>query len=489
MSAGWTLAATNALANALPDALQSALTASGLPQDSVSVWVAPAQSDTPIVSFNDKRPMQPASVVKVITTAAALDILKPDYVWNTDFTVKTTPDRKGKVTGMTVRGTGDPHLMIERLWLIGQKMKSLGVRTIAGNIKLDRTAFATEEVDQGAFDGAATRTYNVGPDALMVNLKTVSVTLQPMKDKNVARVHVTPELDGVRFPATVRLSKGYCGDWKTKLKVRFDKNGRVRFLGRYPASCGEKMWHMAQYGANDYFTRVFKRVLKDHGILWSGRAVDGVAGRDDVLLLREYSESLPQVVNWINKYSSNPMARQLFLSLSSVTDSTLGTVEAATLDRSREVVNQWLQFSVGVDPKNTFIDNGSGLSRETRVTAETLGRVLTYMYRSVQMPELMASLPAVGFDGTMKKRPLNSGGGHVKTGYLNNVRSIAGYIVDARGNRFAVVAMVNHANEKTIAKAKDFTQSVMEWAASGQAQSYLESHSIAGEAIQGEALK
>ncbi|MDO4937282.1 MAG: D-alanyl-D-alanine carboxypeptidase/D-alanyl-D-alanine-endopeptidase [Sutterellaceae bacterium] len=453
-------------AQALPTDIRDAISASGLPQGSIAIWVAPADSNTPLVSLNAQKPMQPASVIKVVTTAAALDMLKPDFFWNTDFTVKAAPDAKGVVRGMTVRGTGDPHLMIERVWLIGQKLRSLGVRTIAGNIKLDRTAFDTEEVDQGAFDGAATRTYNVGPDALMVNLKTVSVTFQPVKDNGVARVRVTPELDGLQFSATVKLAKGACGDWKKKLKVQYGKNGRVRFLGTYPTSCGEKMWHMAQYEANDYFTRVFKKVLKNHNITWNGKAVDGKAGKDDFLLLREYSEPLPLIVNWINKFSSNPMARQLFLTLSSKPSNNPEEQVAGSLEKSRETVSHWLAETVGADPKTVYIDNGSGLSRDTTVTAQTLGQVLSYMYRSSAMPEFMASLPAAGLDGTMKKRPLAIGSAHVKTGFIKNVRTIAGYATDPAGNRFSVVVLVNN---NPLDNAKQLTQDVLVWAASGRA--------------------
>ena len=458
----------------LPVAIQDAIRASGLPQDSIAVWVSPVYSNTPLASLNEEKSMQPASVIKVITTAAALDLLKPNHFWNTDFTVKAAPDKKGTVRGMTVRGTGDPHLMIERLWLIGQKLRSLGVRSIQGNIKLDRSAFDTEEVDQGAFDGASTRTYNVGPDALMVNLKTVSVTFQPVKDTNIARVRVTPELDGLQFPSAVKLSKGGCGDWKKKLKVKYEKNGRVRFYGTYPASCGEKMWHMAQYEANDYFTRVFRKVLKNHGIVWNGKAVDGRAGPDDYLLLREYSEPLPFIVNWINKFSSNPMSRQLFLTLSSKPAGDDSVQESGTLDKSRKVVASWLENSVGVDSKTVYIDNGSGLSRQTAVTAQTLGRVLNYMYRSAHMPEFMSSLPAAGFDGTMKKWPLAVGSAHVKTGFIKNVRTIAGYATDPDGNRFSVVVLVNN---NPLDNAKQLTQDVLIWAASGQAQAALDGHS------------
>ncbi len=441
--------------------LDQAVQAAGIPQDSIAVWIAPAGKTEPIVSLNAEKRMQPASIIKVVTTAAALDLLKPDYYWHTDFTAKHSPDKKGVVRGMGIRGTGDPHLMIERVWIIAQKLKSLGVRRIEGNIRLDRTAFDVEKIDQAAFDGEGTRTYNVGPDPLMVNLKTVSLTITPVKGTNTARVRATPELYGVRFPESVRMTKGRCADWKSKLKVRFGSDGRVRFSGAYPSSCGEKMWHMAQWSSDDYFTRVFKKVLVDQGIAWKGRAVSGNVSEDEYLLLREYSEPFPLIIHWINKYSSNPMARQLFLTLSAADAQETGP---ATLDKSRRVVSRWLDNAVGIAPSTVFVDNGSGLSRQAHVTARSLGRILEYMYRSFAMPEFMASLPAVGYDGTMRRRRLSGGSAHVKTGHLNNVRSIAGYVTDDHGNRYSIVVIVNH---EKMNEAEKLLQKILNWVAAG----------------------
>ena len=136
------------------------------------------------------------------------------------------------------------------------------------------------------------------------------------------------------------------------------------------------------------------------------------------------------------------MARQLFLELG-LTDS-LGTTAPATLERSRTVVKAWLQEKA--IPGKLTIDNGSGLSRSARVSAETLGGVLQTVWKSAYMPEFMASLPAAGIDGTMKRRPVPAGSAHLKTGYLKTVRSLAGFVTDKKGRRHVLVLMVNAAN-------------------------------------------
>ena len=478
----------------LPAPIASALSETGLPESAVAVWVSPAENArVPVVALNVDKSMQPASSIKVVTTAAALDLLKPNYHWHTDIYAKSAPDKAGVVRGLTIRGSGDPHLVLERLWLIAERLNARGVRTIAGNIALDRSAFAVEEIDPGAFDGEATRTYNVGPDALMANLKTVSMTIAPEEGGRWARVTVMPRLDGVHFPTRVRLARGGCGDWKKKLKADLSDPERIRLRGAYPAACGRQMWHLSLWTPNDYFTKIFKRVLRQAGIVWKGRAVAGKTDPEAKLLVREYSEPLSQMVNWINKYSNNPMARQLFLTLSfadqckdagpifdseleqEATDTPSEEKSAdaqkpeaapASLARSRAVVERWLTRAVGTQIGSIYVDNGSGLSRETRATARALGEVLSYMYRSGSMPEFMASLPRAGIDGTMRRRALESGAAHIKTGYLNNVRSIAGYVTDASGRRWCVVVMINHDKPQ---KDRVLTQAVLNWAASGAA--------------------
>lgn len=153
------------------------------------------------------------------------------------------------------------------------------------------------------------------------------------------------------------------------------------------------------------------------------------------------------------------MARQLFMTLSFADAD--GMTRPATLARSRAVVTQWLQTK-GINPKSVTIDNGSGLSRTARISAETLGRVLNRAWMSPVMPEMMASLPAAGVDGTMKKRGLKTGSAHIKTGYLKDSRSVAGWVTTPAGDRYTVVMMVN---SKRPDGAKAFSDAVLAWCA------------------------
>jgi D-alanyl-D-alanine carboxypeptidase/D-alanyl-D-alanine-endopeptidase (penicillin-binding protein 4) len=131
-------------------------------------------------------------------------------------------------------------------------------------------------------------------------------------------------------------------------------------------------------------------------------------------------------------------------------------------DRSSRAVQSWLQAR-GLDIPELVIENGSGLSRSDRISAGSLGRLLIAAYRSSVMPEFIASMPLVAYDGTLRKRmkfDSVAGQAHIKTGSLGDVRSIAGYVLDRTGRRVAVVFIVNHANAGAGQAAQD---AVLKW--------------------------
>ena len=168
-----------------------------------------------------------------------------------------------------------------------------------------------------------------------------------------------------------------------------------------------------------------------------------------LLLTQHESPALGEIVREINKYSNNVMARQVFL--------TLDAARPATPAGARKRIQTWLDEKSLAMPE-LALDNGSGLSREERISAENLARLLLAAWQSPVMPELMASLPVAGIDGTLKKRLGNqaaTGRAHLKTGYLSNVRALAGYVLDTSGKRWIVVALINDPNARNGKPAMD----------------------------------
>jgi serine-type D-Ala-D-Ala carboxypeptidase/endopeptidase (penicillin-binding protein 4) len=172
------------------------------------------------------------------------------------------------------------------------------------------------------------------------------------------------------------------------------------------------------------------------------------------LLVWQDSPPLAEVVRDINKFSNNVMARQLFLTLG-----TGGTEPGANAARSIRALTNWLQREDLAMPE-LVLENGCGLSRHERISAASLSRLLRHAYAGARMPEFMASLPVAGLDGTMKHRMAASGSAYVKTGLLDGVRALAGYVLADSGHRYVVVAIVNHANADSATAALD---ALLQW--------------------------
>ncbi|MEO5697821.1 MAG: D-alanyl-D-alanine carboxypeptidase/D-alanyl-D-alanine-endopeptidase, partial [Burkholderiaceae bacterium] len=402
------------------------------------------------------QPVNPASLMKLLTTFAGLDLLGPAWAWSTPLWLNGSV-RDGVLDGdLVIRGSGDPNLVIERIWLMLKRVRQAGVRDIGGDIVLDRNAFAVPAESPGDFDGEALRPYNVGADALMLNFKTLDLTITPDVASGVARLAVDPPLAGMQLDASVPLESGPCTNWRGVLRADFSDPLRLRFAGAFPVACGVKTWATAYADPGRYNARALLGLWQDMGGRLGGSVRDGEAPAS-LPSLEIASPPLAEIVRDINKYSNNVMAQQLFLTLG-LTQRGSGTPDAA-----REVLHQWAiqrfgaQASVGL-----VIDNGSGLSRQTRVSANLLTRLLQAAWASPVMPELMSSLPVSGVDGTLRRSESAPARAHLKTGSLTGVAGVAGYVLANSGRRYAVVAIVNHARAHA---ARPVFDAMLRWTA------------------------
>jgi len=443
----------SAQAQNLPAEVEAALVRAKLPRESISLLVVDAEGRAaPRLSHRAQVPMNPASVMKLVTTYAALDLLGPAYTWNTPVYIEGAV-RDGTLYGnLTIRGVGDPKLVLERMWLLLRRVQGLGVRSISGDIILDHSAFAVPETDPGSFDGEPLRPYNAAPDALLLNYKSVVLTFVPDRTASNAQIQFDPPLAGVSVPATVPLSAGECGDYRATLRADFSDPARVRFAGTYPASCQEKIWPLAYADPRSYSVRAIEGLWQAMGGQLQGTVRVGklavAAGTTPVPVFELVSPSLTEVIRDINKFSNNVMAQQVFLTMG-LTQRSSGSSGApgGSMESAREVIRRWWPERIGGGSEAPVMDNGSGLSRNERISAQALARMLQVAYLSPQMPELMSSLPITGVDGTMRRnRSRAAGNAHLKTGSLRDVVALAGYVHGASGRRHVLVAIINHAN-------------------------------------------
>ena len=417
--------------------------------------VQDVDSRIPRIGYNAERPMNPASVMKLVTTYAALERLGPAYTW------KTEVYAQGNVAGgvldgkLFIKGGGDPRLTVENFWLLLRQVRARGIREIRGDLVLDRGYFDAAEYDPARFDQEPLRPYNVGPDALLVNFKAVRFQFVPEADGKSVRLIAEPLPAQIEVINQLKPGTGPCNGWKESVRPDFAPTAtglRAVFAGSYPVACGEKSWHFSLLDHAQFAYGVFRQLWEEAGGKLQGSLREGAVPASARLVAAAESPTLAEVVRDINKFSNNVMARQLYL--------TLGAESAkrpARAEDAEAAIRDWLAQKELRMPE-LVIENGAGLSRRERISAENLGRLLGAAWASPAMPEFIASLPLAAIDGTMKKR-LNGNGAagqaHIKTCTLDGVKALAGYVLDRKGRRMIVVFLVNHPNAGAAQAAQD----------------------------------
>ncbi|MCL2075775.1 MAG: D-alanyl-D-alanine carboxypeptidase/D-alanyl-D-alanine-endopeptidase [Betaproteobacteria bacterium] len=425
-------------ASELPKSVQQALSRARIPEDAVSVVVEPVEGNDFLFSHNGDVPMNPASAMKLVTAYAALEILGPGNTWRTGFWSEVEPDEDGVLQGdLYLKGSGDPVLTQERFWRLLRLLRERGVRTITGNLVLDRSLFRAPQGNPGAFDKRPLRAYNVAPDGLLVDFFALRFILRPEEDG--VRFMMENPNDSITVNANVALGTGGCDGWRNRLDVRRTR-GHLDIAGDFPASCGERFLLLSPLSPDVYIDGLFRSLWRELGGALQGKVRSGNTPGDAILLAAQDSPHLSEIVRDVNKWSNNVVARQVFLAL--------GGNGAVSTEAAAKRVADWLAQQ-GLDFPELVLENGSGLSRIERISADSMNRMLAHAWRAATMPEFLASLPVAAVDGTMHQRlkgTAAAGRARIKTGYLDGVRTAAGYVQDVNGRRYAMTIFINHPN-------------------------------------------
>ncbi|OYU12777.1 MAG: D-alanyl-D-alanine carboxypeptidase/D-alanyl-D-alanine-endopeptidase [Comamonadaceae bacterium PBBC1] len=461
----WPAHAQSTAQTTLPKDVLQTLQKAQVPPSALSVLIAPlpngaasSNAQPRHLSHHAQTSVNPASVMKLFTTYAALNLLGPDHVWlNRIYTEGSLRD--GVLHGhLIVRGSGDPKLVVERLQALLAQVQAAGVREVRGDIVLDRSVFDVRQRSE-PFDDEPLRPYNVSPDGLLLNFKAVVYKFTPDMAKGQVQVRFEPPMTGFLAPTQVPLSTAPCSDWRRQLQADFSQAQQVRFAGNYPASCGEREWPVAYPEPEAYAPRVMHALWLAAGGQLTGQVRYGTRATSARLLLEAPSLPLTDIIRDINKFSNNVMAQQVFLTLSSELGSP-GRFEA-----SRLRLSQWWRhgFAGQTEP---VLDNGSGLSRSERSTAQALTALLQAANASPHARHFVDSLAIAGVDGTaarLKERSPQSpviGNAWLKTGSLRDVASVAGYVQGQSGQRYTLVAVLHHPNAQQARAALD---QLLEW--------------------------
>jgi D-alanyl-D-alanine carboxypeptidase/D-alanyl-D-alanine-endopeptidase (penicillin-binding protein 4) len=441
----------------LPPAVAQALTQAGIPDTHVGILVREVDDPVPLLAHGERRSLNPASVMKLVTTLAALDTLGPAHTFKTRVWVEGEI-RDGVLAGnLTLQGGGDPALTLERFWLLLREIRARGIREIRGDVILDGSLYDLEPMDPAAFDQAPLRPYNAPPAALLANFNTLNLRLAPGENGVMARIDAE---DALALVNRLEPSEAPCNGWREQLALSLEE-GRLTLAGRYPTACGEQTHPLSLLSPEATVAVLFRNLWREVGGLHTGALRPCSPGPGARLLLEFDSPPLASIARDINKHSNNVMAKMLFLNL--------GTARygaPATWHKGVRAARDWLTDR-GLISEEIVLENGSGLSRIERVSADSLARLLADAAARPAFYEFAASLPALGLEGTQKARMNGSplvGRAWLKTGSLAGARNLAGYVLGSDGRRRILVMLINHRNAGAAGGAQE---ALLEWAMGG----------------------
>ena len=331
--------------------------------------------------------------------------------------------------------------MKETFWQILHTLQARGLKHINGDLLIDDGLFEEETGSTADFDNKPHRVYNAFPDAALVNFRAHQFFFIPKTSK--VHVYADPAAANLQIRNNIRLVSGKCNGRHRNISMHIFTQGTqtvVEFSGDYPGSCGEQELLRTIMPNDQYIFGVFKSLWEE-----MGGTISGTYGKTSVNgskpIYKVPSRPLSDIIILINKFSNNVMARQLLLTIGQEQLNTTGSKDAG-----RRAIKEWLA-SIGIPAPELVLDNGSGLSRNTRISAHTLGHLLEHAYKSPYQPEFFASLPLVGVDGTVRKRlngKIPPGFARIKTGLINDVRAMAGYVRSRSGKEYFVVSLQNY---------------------------------------------
>lgn len=446
----------------LPDSLITLLKKQKVPEENLSVYVRDLNAGQPMLAHNIDVMRSPASTLKLLTTYAALKQLGPSYVWKTQAFLRGELE-KGVLHGdLLLKGFGDPFLVYERFWKFAHELHDRGLKEITGDVIIDNSFYEIPVHQNEAFDRQGFKVYNAGPSPLMFNFQASRLMLKPPLDEEAtsADVSLFPPSDSLKIDNQVALVKGKCKRRHGRPRLTWGDEMQLIVKGQFSVNCKPRYLMRLISDPTQHAFDAFSYFWHElGGTLQGGLKLGQVTGEDK--LFHSYSSpTLGEQIRLINKWSNNVMTRQLLLTTGA---NRYGS--PATLEKGRQAVTELLA-SQGVDTTGMIVDNGSGLSRKSRVSARQMSQLLELAFRDAYMPEFMSSMALSGVDGTLASRFKNDdlkGRSHLKTGTLNNVTAISGYMLNRRGRRLMVVIQQNGSRASSARGAK-IQDEILRWA-------------------------
>ncbi|MGO1474632.1 MAG: D-alanyl-D-alanine carboxypeptidase/D-alanyl-D-alanine-endopeptidase [Psychrobacter sp.] len=473
-------------------------------------------SFSPLLNHQADIARTPASTMKLVPSFIALDTMGADFVWH------TRVYHTGIIIGdrlhgdLIIQGSGDPKMTHERLQQLLYKVQASGIHHIDGDIVVDSSIFKNISKDPAAFDNAPLRPYNASPDGFLVNFSTVGIKSYPL-DNGQASLTYTPKLANYNLPNKIDMRSAACGQARYSLAPQWQTKQLV-LNADLPNSCQEHAFYVAYPDAKDFAARVVAAKWQALGNTLSGDVISQempyaaqkslkakrglVALPMSPLPIVSYpSLNLTQQIHDINHFSNNVMTEQVALSIGAynqannqsnsksnneAVDKTVnkgidkniksqnslyqfGKPTTTDYPAALQTIDQWWQTNLSTPPPH--LTNGSGLCRDCTITAANLSELLTYAYSHPSFDAYVDSLGVAGVSGTIaahsKRLPESTAIGRawIKTGTLNNVTSMAGYVKGLSGQDYVVVGLINSDQALNAYTARPVLDAMLDWTA------------------------
>ncbi|AMN48914.1 D-alanyl-D-alanine carboxypeptidase [Psychrobacter sp. P2G3] len=480
-------------------------------------------SFSPLLSHQPDIARTPASTMKLVPSFIALDTLGANFVWHTRVyhTGIIIGDRL--LGDLVIQGSGDPKMTHERLQQLLYKVQASGIRHINGDIIIDSGVFENVGKDPAAFDNAPLRPYNASPDGFLVNFSTIGIQSYPLANGQ-AQLTYKPQLANYQMPNTINTRSASCGQASYSLAPQWQPQ-QLALNANLPDSCGEHAFYVAYPNAKDFAARVIAAKWQELGNTLSGKVITqetpyealkntkptrGLAAlpMSPLPLVSYPSLNLTQQIYDINHFSNNVMTEQVALSIGAydkakTTEAHIATVETFSTNSDKanhdetannkiinsktsslyqfgkptttgypaalQTMNQWWQANLSTPPP--YLTNGSGLCRDCTITAVNLSELLTYAYNHPSFDAYVSSLGIAGVSGTIaahsERLPESAAIGRawIKTGTLNNVTSMAGYVKGTSGQDYVVVGLINTEQALNAYTARTVLDTMLDWTA------------------------
>jgi D-alanyl-D-alanine carboxypeptidase/D-alanyl-D-alanine-endopeptidase (penicillin-binding protein 4) len=430
----------------LTERINATLARDSLDKARVSIHVIDLDTGKTLYERDAKTPLNPASNMKLLTAGAALDLFGPSHTFSTRL---LGPALSGDTIkgDLAIRGDGEAFLLYKHLLEWAAELKVKGVRRVEGDILVDESAFPGPTLPPGFEQKAEDASYRAPIGAVSVNFNAVTIIASPGdKPGDPVRVRLDPPNNHVKLSIDATTIAGKA-DKLVVSSVPNEGGTTISVRGQLGQQAGRSISKKRIDEPALFAGAVFVAALDAVGIKVSGQVKRGKPAADAKTLLLHISEPLSYVVLAMNKWSNNFMAEQLMRAIGAK----VGKGESNSFAAGLEATSAFL-VRLGVAKEEHTLHNGSGLYQGNKISARALTTFLQAMLKHPSAPEFMASLAIAGQDGTLISRLKKLPPGttlRAKTGTLNEVLSLAGYLHAANGRRVAFAIIFNDTPERS----------------------------------------